>query len=421
VYRVLFFLLLTSSLNGQPLRRLGIIDIEADGIPPQEKQKILEEIRTQLADQRLLTIVREDEIENRLVQKNKGRADVEKLKIAAQNKKLELEKQIEEGRKYYLASQFDDALRVLQLALSSLDEAALVLKSQISGEILKLLSASYYFLGNEAQARNYLSAMLDLDENASLDQAQFPPNFIDVFKAVKAAPRFVFKTWAFESVVHGIKAQVAGYPMEVLDAEEVSIKLPLGHPVWGKSKIVLEKEGFAPLVFSLDQLPKEVKFSSIRDRRQSVRGLFSPIGAETPPVELKKIMVQLNLSVVFLGSVARDLNDQWIFKGQWLEGSTSQSSPVITKENKNYSEALKNLISELLNYISPEGRVLTGRKLQNSTAELKNQEAFIESSAPFYKTLWFWSVVAGAIGAGVGTYFVTQSGSEALRVQVQKR
>jgi hypothetical protein len=191
--------------------------------------------------------------------------------------------------------------------------------------------------------------------------------------------------------------------------------------VWGKSVILLEREGYAPQLLELDRLPKEVKFNSIKDRKFSTRGLLGPIGSETPPVELRRVMVLLDLSVIFLGSAARDLNGQWILKGQWLENS-NRTSPVIAKTNSTIDETAKELIAELLTFITPEGQILTDRKIKAAESfEARPEEVTIAESKPFYKTWWFWSLVgAGAIGAGVGGYYLLKP-DETLRLQVRQQ
>ncbi|MBN8554713.1 MAG: hypothetical protein J0L93_04640 [Deltaproteobacteria bacterium] len=422
LWLVVFGLFFQSKLYAQATKRLGVVEIEADTISNPDKQRILQSIRDNLKEQRLMVVVSDEEIESKLVQKSKNRNEFEKLRVDSQRRKNELERKVEEGKKFYLASQFEETIGALHSAFKSLKEIAAPASPQVTDEILKLTAASHYFLGNEDQAKVYLSAILDINPSAELSAEQFPPNFIQVFELLRQENRFAFKTWTFEGGGKDVKATIYGYPLNFEGGESSSVKLPLDHPIWGRASILLEKEGALPELFSLDQLPKEVRFQSMKDRRIATKGLFAPLGKETPPVELKKIMVLLNLSAVFLGSAVLDLKNQWIIKGQWLESSTNRVSPVITKADANYTQATREVVQELLTFISPEGRILNDRKILPSAGELNGEEVAIESSKPFYKTWWFWSLVgAGALGAGVGTYFAVTSQQDRLKVQVQRK
>jgi hypothetical protein len=185
--------------------------------------------------------------------------------------------------------------------------------------------------------------------------------------------------------------------------------------------VVVEHEGYGPAIFAMKELPQEVKLTSVRDRRLVTRGLFSPLNGGTPSVELKKLMVSLDLAVVFLGSANKDLDGRWLMRGQWLEAATGRSSPVLQAADLQLSVAVRTLVKELLEFLDSEGRVIAAKPsapvvLATNDKQISQEPESTEK--PFYKTWWFWTLVgAGAVGVGAGTYLLMNP-SESLQVKV---
>lgn len=398
----------------QGVKRLGVIDIEADTLTSEQRQEVLSELKSAFNDQRILSLVRDEEVESKLVQRNKQRVEVEALKREHQQKKSEIEKILEDGQLSYRSSDFDAAIRTLERAISLLSDASLELQSTTVIELFSYLGAAHYFAGNEIQARSYFGALLDLDAELSLNSQKFPPPVVDLFNLVKSDRRIEFKSWDFDSNVQDLKATFLGFEMKVRSGEKVSIELPREHPIWGRMAVVIQQEGFAPAIFAMNDLPVEVRLISTKDRRLVTRNLFSSLGTTTPPVELKKLVINLDLSVVFLGAVQKDFEGHWLFKGQLLEGATSRTSPVVQSSHAELSEAVKELVSGLMKFLDTEGRIIAKQipvirapsEVASSTAPAAEE---VDQSEPLYKSTWFWVGVLGVVGAGLGGYYVANT------------
>lgn len=417
---ILFFYASVGIFAQTAPKRLGVIDIEADALKPGEKENLLLLLKQKLNGQRVLTVVHDDEIETNLVQKNKLRAEVERVRLEHQNKRAEIERQLEEGQRYYLASQFEEAITVLQNTFLSLRDAGLALKPSIVQELLKVLAACYFFMGNEDQAKAYLSTLLDIDESAFLSAQRFPPPLIQLFNSLKLQPRFVWKSVSFATNVRGIKATFLGVSVDVQEGESLELKLPVDHPVLGNEAVIVEKEGFAPILFLLTAPPSEFRFVSIRDKKISTKGLFGPIGSSTPPTELKNVAALLNLSVVLLASASHDENGRLAMRGQWLEAETQRTSPVVVVSERSAEHAVNELVLELMQYLSSDGFVLNEKMMPTPSA---SPEVFEEEvgSTPFYKTWWFWTAVGvGVVGAGIGSYYLFKTPDQ-LKLAVEPK
>ncbi len=411
----LLFLGMTPSLFGEP-RRLGVVDIEADNLSTEEKSQILKSLRSRLSQQRILRVVREEEMEAKLIQKNPQSELVEKLRADHKAKRAEIEKQLDEGRRYYLASEFEKAISILQSAFLSFNSAALSMSPQLVLEVLKYLAACHYFMENTDQAKTYLEAMLDLDPNSLLSAQKFPPDFIALFNTVKSETRFSWTRWNFSNSPMGVKANLLGFPLSFEEGATLHLEVPLEHPLWRNTLVVFEKEGFAPLLAPLNRLPTELHFETLSDKRESTAGLFAPIGSMTAPTGLKKIVDKLNLDIVFLGSVSRDLSGNWLISGHWYELETHRTSPVLKEVDRDYRKAASHLAEALIPYLTLEGSV-------RSDLEMARDYGFgseVGATSPIYKKWWFWTTVGvvAAAGLGTGAYFLFRE-PDRLKFQIQ--
>lgn len=406
-------------LQAQPQKRLGVIDIESDAVTTENRIAVLNELKKALNDQRILALVRDQEVDTKLTQKNKLRGETEKLKADHADKKAEIETAIENGEAFFRASKFDEAIHAFEVALPLISQASLAISDSRVSDLLQYLGASNYFAGYEVQAEYYFSALLDWNPEAMINSQRFPPPIVELFNRVRAQPRAELKPWVFESTVRDLKISLAGLPMAMKESGgKNTVLLPVGHPLWGGMNVVVEREGFGPAIFAFNELPNEVKLLSTKDRRLVTRGLFAPLGATTPPVELKKLVVNLDLAVVFLGSVSKDLEGRWLLTGQWLEGGTSRTSPLVHASDVHMTIAVKSLVTDLLNYLDSSGRVIsvatTGQNLPGESVV----HTSASSSAPFYETWWFWTAVGiGVAGASIGGYYLLKP-DDTLSVKV---
>lgn len=404
--------LVIGSVFSQNIKRLALVDIESDFLSAEDKAEILNSLRERLLDLRQVSLIRADEIEARLQQKNPVRADVERVQAQQTNKKVEIERSLEQAQKYYLASQFDEAITLLSGSLMALNSAALAMTVDLPQDILRLLAASHFFQGNEPQARYYLSALLDLDSSAVLNAQKYPPSFIELFNQVKSSGRASWEILQLPSNIRNLKAHFMGQSVEIKEGELVSFRLPFHHPVWGSKAVIIEAEGYAPILFTLDKPPSNLNFVSTEDKKLMTKGLFRPVGNSTAPVELKRLVSGLKPDILFLGAAERSENGLLNVEGQWLEEPTGRSSPVVRVNARDIPTAVEKLISQLLDYLSPEGAVL-GEKFVPY-----EERPEMVAETPYYKTWWFWTIVgAAAVGTGLGTYLLLNQ-NDTVRVKV---
>lgn len=405
---------LSVSVGAQTGRRLAVIDVDAEFISPEEKTELLRLVKLRMENQRALSLIRDEEINSLTATKNSVRDDVERVKAEHIQRHQELEKALAEAEKYYLASQFEEAIPVLEGALLNLSGAALVMTPELPSAILKLLAACQYFVGKENSSKISMATLLDFNDAESLDPQKFPPPLIDLFNQVKRENRFVWPVVQLSSNVKTVRASLWGKPLEVQSSDGIILSLPQNHPILGSKAIVLEADDHAPIVFIADKAPQELKFVSTLDRRLPTRGLFRPIGSLTPPVELKRLVANVKADVVFLGSAERLQDGSIVLEGQWLEDKTNRTSPVVRAQNRRIADAVEVLMSQLMDYLSPEGIVL-GEK---SVPYEERPEEVV--GKPYYETWWFWTVVgvAAATGLGVGGYFLFKP-DDKLKVRIQ--
>ncbi len=408
----LVYVLAFGPVFAQSVKRTGVIDVDSDVLSDADKASVIAFVKDRFAKETYLSLVRDEEIDENLVEKNRLRAQVERLRLDHENRLADLKTQFNEALKFYQASQFEEAIGVLEAAWSSLKTAALVMDTTLPSEILKLLAACHFFMGEESKSKQEFVTLLDLDPESLLSAQRFPPALQELYGKAKAEKRFERKFWTVGSSVQGIRANLLGYPIDFQEGEKTSFKIPLGHPILGDQVLVVEKEGFVPLLISLKSLPTTLNWQPTSDQRQSTKGLFSPVGSLTPPVELKKIIQKLNLDLIFLNHVGRDPSGKWMVKAQLLEQPSGRTTPIVQRVNASLREALTEICNELLSYVSPEGAILTNpqrraAEAQAQAAEKAQVSAESGEDRPFYKTWWFWTIVGvGVAGAGVGAFLL---------------
>ncbi len=419
-----FLILSSTSLVAQSVKRLGIIDIETDILTDTDKATLVQFLKDRFSKERMFTLISDQELEDALVEPNRLQAQVEQLKSEHQNRLNELRAHFEEAQKYYQASQFEEAINLLESSWGALKTASLVMDPAFPPEILKLLAACYFFIGKEGKTQEAFATLLDLDSDALLSTQKFPPVLQEIFAKVKKQKRFAYRVWHADSEVHGIRANLLGFPIRFQDSQKISFSLPLEHPILNSQVLVIEKEGYLPLVLSLKSLPKDLHWQSLKEKRTTTKGLFRPIGGNTASPELKNLISKLNLQMVLLASVGRDSAGRWFVRGQLMEEPTGQTTAIVQKNNRAIRDALTEMSNDLLAFVSPEGSLMQAPRapanaVQNPyrrpTAPLtKSSEPNIEASnVPFYKKWWFWSIVGvAAVGAGVGTYFLLKPEDE---------
>lgn len=386
---------------GQASKRLAIVDAETEFVSDEQRAELLESLRDRFAVQSAAKVISASEIESRLVSKDPLENETKQLRESHEARATEIEKNIEEAKRYYLASQFDEALTILSAALESLNGAVLALGPETVTEILHLSAACYFFNGDESKAKIQLASLLDLDSGAIVDAQRFPPPFVELFNQVKAERRYSWQSLERSSAAKGIRGKLLGFPLNISENNSVNLSLPLKHPIWGTKTVVLEADGFAPLLFAVDLVPSKFEFRPLSGARMSTKGLFKPIGNSTAPVEIKRIASELSADIVLLLQAARESDSQWALQGQLLELQTNVTSPTIDAKAMDMGASIEKLVSGLLDYISYEGRVLPEKNVPPEDIEE------IAAAKPVYKTWWFWTLLgAAAVGAGVGGYLV---------------
>lgn len=393
------------SLQAQTNKRLGVVDVETDGLLAPEKIQLLEMFRKRLAEQRILLVVRQEEINSYLVQKNPLREKIKAEILLQENRLSEAKQLLQEGWRYYRASQFGESINVLESAWKALDSAPLVVDLNTVLEILGLLVSCHFFEANEDQALSYMKTILDLSPAHFLDVKKFPPPVVDFFNEAKKEDRYIWKNVEIAGDLEGAMGKFLGRGIPI---RSNTISLPSDHPDLGTKPIVLYKENVAPVVYQMDKLPSRIEFESLGDKRVSTKGLFMPMGEfVTPPLPLKSLLQKMNLSVALLAFATKDLNQNYVLKGQWLETRTSRTSPVVEKRGQSLEKTVDQTVEELLKYISPDGQVMSDVNLSSGNVGAPFAEIEASSSKAFYKTWWFWTLVGvGVAGVGTGSYFL---------------
>lgn len=403
---VLFGLTQSSGYATEGKKRVGVVDLESNFGSFEERRNLLNAIRARLAAKLNWYVLSEQETESRLVQSSAIKSDLEHELQDQEKRKAEVKGLLEQGKNFYLGSQFEDAVRSLDSAFKSLNSIALVVTPELPLEILKYLAAAHFFLGEEEVAKSFLSASLEVDPSAAVETDRFPPPFIQVFNSIQSSQLTSWDLWQADASVSGLRAKFLGIELKVTEEKgKISLKVPRGHSVLGSQMLVLFKEDFKPSSFLLANLPSSVRLDTTQSSRRPTKGLFVPLVPDvTPPTELKWFQDQLQVSNLFLGSVFKDTEGHWSARVQVLEAKTNRLSAIVSSTHENLSTAVDQAVDQLLLSVdrdsAPPKSISAGR---SSEATLSPSD----SEPAFYKTWWFWTLAGGvAAGAGVGTYLL---------------
>lgn len=418
-----FFILWGLAFSGYPLllnaqvqtatRSIGFVDLDSKSLSQEQRSEAKIQFLKSLSGVGGFRVIAESEIQVAIVKKNPLREEVKKFAADQKKKQADLASQLEAARKSYLASEFDFCRDTLEKALKSSNEALLGLNPDVPFQILELLSATEFFLGNQERAQLLLAAILDLDPSYVVDTQKFPPEFNDLFNEVRRQPRFPME-WVQVSpnIIDGARVSFMGQMVSTKNEKGFFVEVLKGHPFWGKKGIVIEREGYAPILLDLHELRSDLEFVSLEDRTVAVSGLLKPIGNSTPSPELKRFIRSLKADLFVLASVERFGSGDFQVEAQWIENQSLRASPVVTASSDNLERSVERAVSELFDYLSPLGYVMTEK------LAVVEEGPIVTHSKPWYKEWWAWAL-AGALvaGAGTGGYFLLKP-EDNLRVRV---
>ncbi len=402
------------SAQSQPSpRSIVFVDVDSRSLSQEQRAEAKSHFLRGLSAVGGFRVVVDSEIQTAIVKKNPLREEVVKFVADQKKKQADLKTQLEAARKSYLASEFDFSRDTLEKALKLSNDALLGLNPDVPFQILELLSATEFFLGNQERAQSLLAGILDLDPSYVIDTQKFPPEFNDLFNEVRRQPRYPTE-WVRLSPqsIEGARVSFMGQMVSTKNENGFFVEVLQGHPLWGKKGMVLEREGFAPILLDLHELPADLEFVSLGDRTVTVTGLLKPIGDSTPSPELKKFIRSLKTDLFVLASVERFGSGDFQVDAQWIENQSLRSSPVVTASSDNLERSVERAVSELFDYISPLGYVMTEK------LAVVEEGPIVTNAKPWYKEWWAWAL-AGALvaGAGTGGYFLLKP-EDNLRVRV---
>ncbi len=394
-------------------RRLAIVEIETDYLGDDEKAEILKGLKRRLAVSQAYQGIPDAELKAAFSKPNPLRLKVEETIKEHAQRYGEIQEQLKEAERLYAASEFEKSVTVLESSFLSLNSAVLALQRDLPVEILTMLAASEFFLDHQAKAKVYLGSLLDLDPGAILSAQKFPPEFLELFNKVREDIRYTWQILERPSNVKGVQGKFMGQSIEIEEGETLKVNLPLGHPVWESRAVVLEAEGYAPIIFSLAKPPKKLEFVSIQDERANLKGLFKPIGNSTAPTELRRVSSRLKADLVLLASAERLESGSIKLNAQWIEEGTGVTSPVVEAKDPSIATVVEKVSSRLLEFISPDGRV------QSEKFVSFEDEPRAAVKRPYYQTWWFWTLLGVAtVGGATGSYFLLKK-DDRLKVQLQ--
>jgi len=404
----------TNQKTSNSTRSIGFVEAHSRSLSSEQKNEVREIFRRELSSMSGFRLAADSEIQSSVVKKNPLVDEVEKFKQDQKKRQAEIRTQLEASRKAYLASEFDFARETLEKALAGCNDALWGLNAEMPFQILESLAATEFFLGNEERAKFLVAGILDLDPSYVIDSQNFPPEFSDLFNEVRLQSRFPLEWVKLSSQdLENTKVSFIGQRVASKNDNGFYVEILKGHPLWGKKGLVIDREGFAPLLFDLHQLPSELEFVSLGDRTISTAGLLTPIGSATPSPQLKTFMRSTKLDLYVLASVERLGSGDFQVDVQWIENQSLRSSPVVVAVADSLERSIERAVSELFDYISPSGYVMA-EKLVMETGEPTQPE-----KKSFWSNWWAWAIVGVAVvGAGAGGYLLLRP-EDNLRVQVQ--
>ena len=417
---VLLCIFFSQSLWAQgELTRVAIVDFGFDGKDTNDRAVIRSVIEKMAAERSPIPVMSSEEVAEKLLVKNRVREKLEIRKTDETNRYASLRSQLEEAKRIYLGSRFSEALSRFNLIFRSLDSIPTSLELSFTEDVLQYMASTEWFLKNERAARQYLSALLDLDPLFVIDSQRFPPPIISLFSEIKSQARYPKRRLTFRTDATEVSAKFLGQPWEVERGPDQlwSIYLPIGHPILGSKAVLLTATNAAPVISEIARVPSEIKFESILDQRYSTQGLYSVLNNSTPSPRFLEVSRVVGSSVIFLGDFIQDLKGQWTARAQWFDLNSLQGSVVVSQEGSEVQSVSSLLLARAVELLNPEG-IRPEALLRNQiSSDAQPRE---EPKTPYYKTWWFWTAMGVAtVGAGVGGYYLFKP-TENLRFRVQE-
>ncbi len=401
------------------LTRLALVDFSFDAQKPEDKNLVRPVIEEILSKRSPIPLVNPEEVAQRLIVKNVLREKFELDRTDQINRLAEIRSQVEEAKRLYSSSQFDEVTRRLSVVFRSIDAVSWVLDAELTLQILQLMAASEWFLGNERGARQYFSALLDLEPLFVLDTQRFPPPIVSLFAEVQTQPRFPKRRVTFRSSAAEVSVNFLGKRVDIdKSADRLwSVFLPIGHPILGSKNLVVFAPNVVPRVLGIANVPSEIATESLLDRQYSTSGVFGVLNNATPSPRFLEIAGAVKAQILLLAEFSQDLRGGWLARAQWYNVNSLEGSVVLSQEGTDVQLVTSLLMARMVDLLSTDGirpEALLKRQMSSQAIQQKNQEE------KFYHRWWFWTAVgAVAIGAGVGTYFLLSPEKE-TRFRVQE-
>lgn len=390
-------------------RKLLLYDFSSNQISQEQKQSILNEVRVLITNETKLRIIDETEVKSALVVQNPLKEKVQLLILSQQKRYKELQELLKEAKDDYRASNFVEARDLLQKIWKGLEVTPLVAEASFVVETLSYLGAVAFYLGDSVAQRAYFSSIWDLGVPSLFPKRNFPPNIGKVFDDQEVEERWRKTPLSFDSNATEIEAVFLGTKVPVVQVESrFKILLPLGQKQLADQPLHFRADGYAPLIYRMDELPAALKFQSLEDSSRQTQALFSPVFASSVPVALDELAKKMDANLILLGDMKTDFGGQWIGRFQWLDAQLGQSSGVIeilAKNEENFKRLLK---LKLLSWLNAEGFIIGRDEFKSNAIESRSRA----SSPKLLNQWWFWGLVGlGAAAAGTGTYFLLNSGN----------
>lgn len=401
---LIFFILFSTQVYGQ-VADLAIVDAETEAVSDEERKAFLMALREKMSEQSAFRILREDDIKAKLTVENDLAKRVQELRASQQRRYSQLKSQFSEARQGYSSSRFAESISIFENIWRSLNSVSLVLEWSFTEELLFYWASLEYLSGEEVKARTYFGTLLDLSPQAFIDINLFPPNVVEFFNRIKSAPRYPYRA-QFVKTNQAFEAKVLGKRLETRVVEGgVEIVAPFGHSVAGNAALALEAEGHAPRFVRLKELPDEIRFRSLQAEPLKTSQLFGVLGTLTRSPALNEVVSLLDVDVVLLADLSKDLDSKYLARAQWLELMTDRRSSIVTASDRGIEALSAKLKDKLLAFLSPEGKVISASESEFSPKP--PQSLVRRRQKRFYETWWFWTAVgAGIVGGGVGGYFL---------------
>lgn len=398
---VLSFVLLLGlnllAVSAQP--KLGLVDFVNEGLSIEDSKLILPALRQEFQWQSVYEVLREEEVE--LL-----KLDIDPLQVSAreeferQKQKITgLKEQVRQAKLFYAESRFQESQSVLENTWYTAAANSLAVEPELAQEILSYLAANLYFQDQQEMAREVLGSLHIVFPEYSLDATKFPPALLSISTEIKKSDISV-KELRVNANVSGFQVRLFGKQIgDSGPTNYAEIRLPENSSLFAAASLVLEKNGYAPVLLPISNLSAEVQFQRYRKEKLETEKLFGVLGRLSPPPELLKFMKERRIDVVLLLNASKNFNSEWILRGQLFRAANGDRTPVVESVGMKLPETSKRLVKRLLFYVSPQGEITE-----------PNQINFIERTETpkaLYQKWWFWTLVGvGAAGLGLGSYYI---------------